>query len=222
MKHIIIIFAVFMTLPFCGISQNLKEINKPTIEGLDEVAPFSEGLAAVRKGNQWGFIDESGKLVIDFRDDLVWSKDATAHQTDISGISYPKFKEGRCIIQELKEEDIPYYGFIDTTGEIVIAPDFLNLTDFTEGRAIGIYCKKTFRGKNNFQLNIYDYSFTEVLLNTVGEIVWPIAERQNIQMSNRRYGTPEIRAILLSEDLLSVKREDGLWEVRKINLQQQN
>ena len=29
----------------------------------DEVCPFSEGRAAVRKGEFWGYVDENGKLV---------------------------------------------------------------------------------------------------------------------------------------------------------------
>lgn len=33
----------------------------------DEVRPYSEGLAAVRMGDNWGFINEGGQLVIDFR-----------------------------------------------------------------------------------------------------------------------------------------------------------
>lgn len=218
MKHIFLVFAVFMIVPLAGMSQTLKEINKPIIEGLDQAAPFSEGLAAVRKGTQWGFIDKTGKLVIDFRNDLVWNKEAIANQKDIKGIHYPYFKEGRCIIQELKEEDIPYYGFIDTNGGVIIEPNYLNVTQFDDGRAIGIYCKKTFRGKNNFQLNIYDYSFTEVVLNTKGEIIWPIAERENIQMSKKRYQTPEIRAKLISEDLLSVKNKNNNWVISKLEL----
>lgn len=30
----------------------------------DEVCPYSEGRAAVRKGEFWGYVDENGKLVI--------------------------------------------------------------------------------------------------------------------------------------------------------------
>jgi len=33
----------------------------------DDVKPYSENLAAVRMGDNWGFIDKSGQLVIDFR-----------------------------------------------------------------------------------------------------------------------------------------------------------
>ena len=41
------------------------------IKNLDEVSNFKEGLASVRRGDQWAFIDQQGSMVIDFRDDLV-------------------------------------------------------------------------------------------------------------------------------------------------------
>ena len=65
------LFAVLIALPFFGFSQTLDDLNKPIIGNLDEVAPFSEGLAAVRKGDQWGFIDKEGGMVIDFRNDVM-------------------------------------------------------------------------------------------------------------------------------------------------------
>lgn len=33
----------------------------------EQVGIFSEGLAAVKKGNKWGFVDKKGKLIIDFK-----------------------------------------------------------------------------------------------------------------------------------------------------------
>ncbi|MGB5820736.1 MAG: WG repeat-containing protein [Saonia sp.] len=218
MKRLCVVFAVLLLLPYPGISQTMKEINKPTISALDEVAPFSEGLAAVRKGNQWGFIDKTGKLVIDFRNDVVWNKNADTTRTDVKGIRYPQFKNGLCPIQETKEDGILQYGFMAANGQIVIKPEYLNITEFEDGKAVGIYCKTTFRGKNNFQLNIYDYSFTEVVVNTGGEILWPIGDREGILMTKRRYEIPELRAILISKNLLAVRGKDSHWQIRKINL----
>lgn len=218
MKHTYILFAVMMTLPFLGITQTMEEINEPTISGLDEVAPFSEGFAAVRKGNQWGFIDQTGKLVIDFRNDLVWDENSDAARKDIRGIRYPQFKNGLCPIQKVEEEGIPFYGFMDTQGQIAIQPEYLNIAHFDEDKTVGIYCKRTFRGKNNFQLNIYEYTFTEVVVNTKGEMVWPIRDRDSILMTTRRYEIPELRASLVSKDLLAVKGDNNRWEIRRMNL----
>ncbi|WP_222983393.1 WG repeat-containing protein [Flagellimonas meishanensis] len=221
MKKLIFLSLILVLLPFVGIAQTLEAINKPKIKGLSDVAPFSEGLAAVRKGDQWGFMDHTGELVIDFRGDLVWNQNADVTRSDVKGIAYPQFKNGLCPIKEIKDEDIAYYGFMDTKGQVVIKPDYLNLTEFEDGKAIGVFCRRTFRGKNSFQLNIYDYTFTEVVLNTKGEIIWPIGERQGISMNKKRYEMPELKAHLISTDLLSVRTEANGLEIRTINHQDQ-
>ena len=214
------ITALFLALPFTAASQTVKEINTPTLENLDEVTPFHEGMAAVRRGNQWGFIDTSGELVIEFRDDLIWSTQKDAVATGIGRIKYPRFNNGLCPFKILGEEDIPLYGFIDRDGKIAIAADYLNVTEFQDGFAVGIYFKKTFRGKSDFQLNIYDQTFTEVVLNTKGEMVWPVTERQNIIMSKRRYERPDIRTKVLSDELIAVRTSPQQWEIRRFNLTQ--
>lgn len=205
------LLCLLFSLPFSGMSQELDEI--------DEVAPFNEGLAAVRKGNQWGFINEKGDLVIDFRDDLVWNKFADTGREDVDGIRYPVFRDGRCLIREmLEEEEIYVYGFIDQSGKTVIKPEYLNVTEFNQGYAVGILLTKTFRGKNNFQLNIYDYKFSEVILDQKGDIMLLLTQRDNILMSRRRYELPDLHAKFLSPSLAAVKKGDN-WELKKLDLQ---
>ena len=220
MKRTSIYLAILIGFPGLVWAQSIKDINVPTVKDLDQVTEFHEGLAAVRKGANWGFIDQSGKLVIEFRDDLVWSENPVAGSKGVRGMAYPRFSEGRCPVRVFKEDEpeIPFYGFIDKAGKTVIQPDFLNITEFRDGIALGIFFKKTFRGKNNFQLNIYDYSFTEVVINTAGEMIWPLAERENIMMEARRYQTPALLARILSPDLIAVETETAPrhWEIRKI------
>ena len=117
------------------------------------------------------------------------------------------------------DDDIPVYGFIDRTGKTVIAPEYLNLTEFKDGYAVGVFVKKTFRGKNKFQLNIFDYSFMEGVLNPAGEMVWPIGERENILMQLRRYEMPSLTAKITGNGLLVVESEMGKWEIRRMKLQ---
>jgi len=217
MKHIVIVFTIMM-IPLLAISQAVKEINKPTIEGLDEVTPFNEGLAAVRKDNQWGFINKEGALVIDFRNDLHWNKNADNVKTDISGVRYPIFNEGRCLISKKVEEGITVYGFIDTQGNVVIEPAFLNIRPFKDGHTTGILFEKVFRGKNEFNLNIYDFKFFDVLLNTSGEIVEFYNRRYGIQMTKSRYKLPWIGVKRLADGLVAVHNKDTGWEIRKIML----
>lgn len=205
------LFAFFLILSPLLIAQDL--------DALDKIAPFSEGLAAVRVGEKWGFIDKDGKLAIDFRDDLVWNKEADPNASDVNGVEYPMFKNGRCMIQAvLEEEGITVYGFINTKGEIVIAPEYLNVTEFNENYAVGILMTKTFRGKNRFQLNIYQYKFSEVILDTTGDIMLLVTQRKNILMDKRRYEIPGLTAKYLSKSLMAVRTDQNTWELRKINL----
>lgn len=212
---------VFLAFPFSMGAQTLETMNEPMVKmsKLDEVGPFSEGLAAVRKDGKWGFIDEDGNLVIEFRNDVVWNQNADESQGDIKAIRYPKFKNGLCAIQEIKDEGIPYYGFMDTQGNIVVEPEYLNVTAFEDGRAIGVYCRRTFRGKNDFQLNIYDYAFTEVVLNTKGEIIWPISKREDISMAKRQYQMPELKASFIAPDLMLVKTGNNDFQISNISTQ---
>ena len=101
MKNIIITAFVMLMLPNAFHSQTVKNI--------DEIAPFSEGLAAVRQGNQWGFINEEGTMVIDFRSDIYWNRDADTSKEDISGVQYPMFNEGRCLITKIVEDGVAVY-----------------------------------------------------------------------------------------------------------------
>ena len=219
MKRIYLMaFALLFGLTLTVNAQMIASINNPIMDELEEVSPFNEGLAAVRKGNQWGFIDKNGTLIIDFRSDLVWSPDADTSKADVTGIRYPKFSDGMCMTRGLSPEGIPLYGFINSKGEQIIENEFVNMTPFKEEKAIGIYAKKTFRGQNEIKLQVFDYSFIEVLINTKGEILWPIRERDNILMSPRRFELPPLRAKLLSETLMASKNEGNKWEIYQINL----
>jgi len=213
MKNFITILTLILVIPITVSSQTETTI-------YDEIAPFNEGLAAVRVGNQWGFINEDAKLIIDYRDDLVWNQEADTSIPGILGIRYPQFKNGRCMIQTLKVNDIPHYGFIDTTGETVIQPEYLNITEFDQENAIGIYVREMFQGQNEIKLDVVDYIFTEVVVNTDGEIIWPITEREHALTSKRRYETPELRAKLIAKDLLVFKTKDNKWETKKLKLNQ--
>ena len=207
MKKIVIVFAIMMTVPFLGHSQ--------TISNLDEITPFNEGLAAVRKGDQWGFIDKKGVLVIEFRNDLHWNKNADTSKSDVSGIRYPIFREGRCLISKKIEDGIPLYGFIDTKGNTVIQPQFLNVYPFKDGYTTAVLFDKSLKGENEFKLKIYEFKFFDVLLDSSGNIEEYFEKRQGIQMTKRRYQLPIIGARRLADGLVAVHIKDKGWEIRK-------
>ena len=74
---------------------------------------FSEGLAAIKMGGKWGFIDKTGKVVIPPQFDIVLC-----------------FSEGLAPIGMGGK-----WGFIDQTGKIVIPPQFDAVRWFSEGLA---------------------------------------------------------------------------------------
>ncbi len=217
MKRISTLVTVLLLMPVLALSQTTEQRNKPTISALDEVAPFSEGLAAVRKGNQWGFINEKGTLVIDFRDDLHWKKDADNSKSDVRGVRYPMFREGLCMITKKVEDGVPLYGFMDTSGNTVIEPKFLNVYPFKDGQTTGVLFEKVLRGKNEFKLNIYDFKFFDVLVNANGDMEEYFGPRQNIQMTVKRYKLPFIGAKKISDNLVAVHIKDKGWEIRNLH-----
>ncbi len=205
-KSILLILLAFLSLT--AVAQ-LSEI--------DEIAPFSEELAAVRKGNQWGFIDKEGNLVIDFRDDLVWNENADAAAYGIKSIRRPSFHNGRCLVKKIIEE-IPVYGFIDTTGKIAIEHKFLNVTPFNEGYTTGIIYEKVFLGKNEIKLDVFKHKFHEVVMDTSGKIQEYLIKPENIQMRKSRYQLPWLRTKLLSKNLIAIRGNNNRLEIRKLDL----
>ncbi|MFT7252255.1 MAG: hypothetical protein ACI9FW_002015, partial [Flavobacterium sp.] len=83
MKTLVIIFSVIglLSLNSCNQKSDVKtklknaetksETNKNSAENIDYISPFYDGVAAVKKGNNWGFMDKKGTIIINFRNDLV-------------------------------------------------------------------------------------------------------------------------------------------------------
>lgn len=88
----------------------------------DDVLSFSEGLAAVKLDNKWGFIDIDGKIIIEPKYDYVSS-----------------FSDGLAIISGTDEND-KYFGFINKKGEVVIEPQFCKADNFFEEHAVTGIC----------------------------------------------------------------------------------
>lgn len=88
----------------------LKFVIEPKFE---KAGPFSAGLASVKTGGKWGFIDKAGKTVLE-------------PAYDFAG----KFSEGLCRVVKAGK-----HGYIDTKGKIVVEPKFDASWDFSKGLA---------------------------------------------------------------------------------------
>lgn len=210
MKTIIKYFMLLL-LPFFATSQMVKNA--------DFIAPFEEGYAAVKSNNQWSFIDDTGKLIMDFRSDLISNNQVTS-EVDLGVASqlYPVMVEERAIVKKLIN-GIDYYGFINPTGTIVIEPRFLNVSNFKEGFALALAVSEDVLGENKaLGKRIVSYSYDVVLIDSEGTIVKYLCGPFKVNLSKDKLKqAPPIVVKDLSENLIAVKTPKGKWEVVKID-----
>ena len=191
-----------LLIPYLGIAQ--------TLENLDYISPFNDGVAAIKKGNEWGFIDQEGKLIVDFRNDLVVTKTDNAN--------YPIFEDDRCLIAHHKD-GVLYYGYINKEGGTVIAPQFLNATNFNNKKAIALKVHKETIGYNDiFKKDVVSYHYFEVVIDKTGTTMDHLTQLalhvspQNIKNS----GSPTITSKFISANLVAVKGNNSKWQIKKI------
>jgi hypothetical protein len=96
-----------------GQRDNSYSSRPPWASKYDWVRPFSEGLAAVGYRGHGGFVDESGKLVL-----------------DLGPVLGDSFHEG--LASALKGK---HWGYINRQGKFIIKPQFKMAQGFSEGRA---------------------------------------------------------------------------------------
>ena len=203
MKRAVILFLAMLILPITSIAQD--------IDALDFISPFYDGVAAVKKDNQWAFINNNGDIMVDFRDDLVL--------TDTDEGRFPIFYNGRCLILH-KKEGISYYGYIDITGNTIIEPRFLNATNFSDSKALALEVIKEDAGENvALDKNIVYYKYVEVVINTDGEVENYINPKGVYVALDKDFlrKPPKITSKRISENLIAKKDENGKWTVIKLN-----
>jgi len=180
-------------------------MNAQVISDIDELAPFHEELAAVKKGSTWGFMNLDGEIVIDYRDDLVSSQN--------EGKSYPMFFEGKCLISKMIEGHY-YYGFIDKEGKTVIEPTFLNATNFKDGYALIIKLDKSSMGSNNvLGKKMINLKLEEYVIDSTGAIVKFLDNSRGFLPKNTE--KPAFKSKRLSNSLVAVKNKNKKWEIYK-------
>ena len=199
MKNILIIL---IFIPFIGISQ--------TLENIDFISPFHDGLSAVKKGNNWAFVDQKGSIIIDFREDLVKTKTDKGY--------YPLFSNGKCIIAQ-KKDDILLYGFIDKKGNISIEPQFLNVLNFQGNKTLALIVHKETIGFNDiFKKDVVNYHYFEVVIDENGNSLDHLTQLA-LHISpkySKSKEPPVITSKFISDNLIAVKSDENKWNLRKI------
>src|SRR5690625_1372656 len=196
MKRSILIVLLLTSFSFGINAQVLKEI--------DEVAPFEEGFSGVKKDGLWGFIDSSGELVIDYREDIV----ASANKA-------PAFSDGMCLIKEVKD-GITFYGYINTEGEIVIPAEYLIATPFENGYARVIkHYKRDTHDSNVLGKRIVYYSYNELLINTENHTVQVLRGPYNLLFEKFKLqkNPPKITSKFINDNLIAVRDEDNRYMI---------
>ena len=199
MKKIIIIL-VCLNLHQLVFSQVLEEV--------DAVYPFQDELAAVKKGDQWAFINMEGVKVIDFRDDLVSSKKNSDY--------YPMFVEGKCLVKNMIDGEYRF-GYINKEGTIIIKPQYLNATNFIDGYAMVIKLDTSKMGSNNaLGKRMINSKLEEYIIDASGKIVKFLDNsRGYIPSTTDTTQVPKFISKFIAPRLAAVKKSNGKWDVYK-------
>lgn len=188
------------------------------IQDLEFIGPENEGYIPVLKNNKWGFINSQGEVAVNFRSDLIHNE-KTSSKTDVGVASQqiPCMRDGRIIIKKVIDE-IPYYGFIDSSGKTVIEPEFLNVSNFNNGHALALKIEEKFLGRNDLlDITIKSYNYDVVLIDREGEVKQYLAGPFPVGISREKLRVaPSIEARWVSEDLIAVKNPQKKWEIHKI------
>jgi hypothetical protein len=89
------------------------------LKEVSQASSFKEGLACIEIKNKWGYIDETGKVVI-------------TPQFDDS----QPFSEGFAAVASKDKAGELVWGFIDKSGKILINPQFKTAYNFVNGKAL--------------------------------------------------------------------------------------
>lgn len=176
----------------------------------DYIAPFHDGKAAVQKGNEWGFINDKGELIVSFRSDLV--------PTEKDGVrTYPRFDSGRALINRVID-GIEHYGYIDMMGSVVVEPLLINASVFRNGHAIALKVNKQTLGRNEvLGKDVVSYSYNEVVIDVDGETVAFLRGPVHLQYDKEFLkDNPAVMSYFVNDGLVATPREDSTWELHSL------
>ena len=197
MKNLLI-FIICLSIPSIGFSQILTD--------LEEVSTLKDKLLAIKNDNKWGFINEEGTLVIDFRDDFVLENEKNN--------TPPFFNSDRCLIKKSNGNQY-LYGYLNENGNEVIKPQYLNASDFKNGYAIVITLLKDTVGYNEvLEKCITKSTLEEFVIDTYGNKVKYLENPRNCIPSNVTLKKPpSFHSKFVGPHLVAVLKKDNKWDI---------
>lgn len=189
-----------------------------TIENLETITPFHDDLAAIQKDNSWAFVNRSGVIIIPYRTDCVWNENISTYiSNDIESIKYPHFANNRCLIQK-ETKGVLYYGYMDTSGKVIIPAEFLNATTFANGKAIALKLNKEQLGTNDLlDKQIVSYSYDEIVIDSLGNSIQHVSGPEHLVFTTSKLKKrPRILSHFISDDLLAIKQKNNSWKLQLI------
>ena len=118
-----------------------------TIPKFDAILRFTDTLACVEINGKYGFIDTTGKIVVEPQFDDIWNIGNGFFVVEVNNKDGVLNKSGQIVIEPQFDNVYDFheglasvkvdekFGFIDTTGKIVIEPQFDSRGEFYEGLA---------------------------------------------------------------------------------------
>ncbi len=197
MKNLLI-FIICLSIPSIGFSQILTD--------LEEVSTLKDKLLAIKNDNKWGFINEEGTLVVDFRDDFVLENEKNN--------TPPFFNSDRCLIKKSNGNQY-LYGYLNENGNEVIKPQYLNASDFKNGYAIVITLLKDTVGYNEvLEKCITKSTLEEFVIDTYGNKVKYLENPRNCIPSNVTLKKPpSFHSKFVGPHLVAVLKKDNKWDI---------
>ncbi len=184
------------------------------IENIEQITPFHNNYAAIQKGEQWAFINKEGTIAVDFRNDLVPLP--CVHSED--QIEHPVFNAGLSLVKQTKET-IEYYGYMNTSGQVVIEPQFINATSYNDvGLAIVHKLTKETIGQNTIlDKDMIRYTYSEIVIDTSGNVVKHLLGPIHVIPNKGRFSkTYPIKSYFIDDFLIATQEKNKKWTIYHI------
>jgi len=177
-KNIFLIILIALLIPYFYSNSEAINVTEIVIPfQFQDARPFSDGIAAVKKDNKWGYIDRLGQWIIqpeydfsvgDYSSGLSYVGNQFLDTNGMPVFEEAKFENARKFSPKGKDalaavQVSGQWGFIDLDGEFVISPKYDGAGDFSDSglapvKVGGIWGYVDRRGRELIMSN-FDYAW---------------------------------------------------------------